>query len=69
MFHDQNVDTLEFVRINRRIYSQWWRGVHNLIAHPMLTIHRPLGEWLHEFTAEKMYKPQFGVEPVETDND
>ena len=25
-------------------------AVHNLIAHPMLTLCRPLGEWLHERT-------------------
>ena len=56
-------------RVQRRIYSPFWRGMHNLIAHPMLAIYRPLGEALHEFTARKMYEPRGGLPPIVTDND
>ena len=58
----------EWKRIERKIYSKSWRAVHNLIAHPMLTIYRPFGEWLHDFTAGKMYEPN-GKDPIVTDND
>lgn len=27
---------------------KWW--VHNLVAHPLLVLCPPLGEWLHERT-------------------
>jgi hypothetical protein len=28
---------------------RWW--VHNLVAHPLLVLCPPLGEWLHDRTA------------------
>jgi hypothetical protein len=28
---------------------RWW--VHNLVAHPLLVLCPPVGEWLHERTA------------------
>ena len=59
----------EWRRIERPIYSKFWRGIHNLIAHPLLTIHRPTGQRLHDYTARKMYTPQPGVNPDVTDND
>lgn len=59
----------EWQSIERRIYSRWWRAAHNLLAHPLLTIHRPLGEKLHDYTAQKMYEPRPDVDPVVTDND
>ena len=59
----------EWQRIKRPIYSKFWRGVHNLIAHPLLAIHRPTGERLHDYTAERMYEPRPGVDPIVTDND
>jgi len=59
----------EWRRIKRKIYSPFWRGVHNLLAHPLLTIYRPLGEKLHDYTARKMYEPRPDVEPTETDHD
>lgn len=59
----------EWRRIKRKIYSPFWRGIHNLVAHPMLTIYRPLGERLHEYTARKMYEPRLGVDPDVTDSD
>ena len=58
----------EWKRIERKIYSGRWRAVHNLIAHPLLAIYRPLGEKLHEYTAERMYRPN-GEKPIITDND
>ena len=56
-------------RVERRIYSPFWRAMHNIIAHPMLAVYRPWGEALHEFTARKMYEPQGGLSPIITDND
>ena len=56
-------------RVERRIYSPFWRAMHNIIAHPMLAIYRPLGEALHEFTARKMYEPRGGLPPIVTNND
>lgn len=50
-----NVRDKKYVRVRRKIYSKFWRAIHNLIAHPMLVVYRPLGEWLHEWTATKMY--------------
>jgi hypothetical protein len=29
----------------------WW--LHNLVAHPMLVLCPPLGEWLHDLTTEE----------------
>ena len=74
MFHDLKMPTEEseeeqWKRIERRIYSRWWRAAHNLLAHPLLTVYRPWGEKLHDYTAEKMYEPRPGIEPVVTDND
>ena len=45
----------EWKRIPRPVYSKFWRAVHNLIAHPMLAIHRPTGQKFHDWTAENMY--------------
>jgi hypothetical protein len=59
----------EWKRIERKIYSKWWRAAHNLIAHPFLTIYRPWGEWLHAYTANKMYEPRVDVNPTVTDSD
>jgi predicted DCC family thiol-disulfide oxidoreductase YuxK len=56
-------------RVARKIHSQRWRLVHNLIAHPLLAIYRPWGERLHEWTAEKMYEPRPGSPGERTDND
>lgn len=28
---------------------RWW--VHNIVAHPLLVLCPPLGEWLHDRTA------------------
>ena len=56
-------------RIERRIYSPFWRAMHNLIAHPMLAIYRPWGDRLHEWTAKHMYKPRGTLSPVISDND
>lgn len=31
--------------------GRWWRRVvHNVIAHPLLVLCPPLGEWLHDRT-------------------
>jgi hypothetical protein len=46
----------KYIRVKRVIHSKFWLAVHNLVAHPMLAIYRPLGEWLHEYTAKKMYE-------------
>lgn len=60
----------EWKRIKRPVYSRFWRLVHNLIAHPMLAICRPIGEWLHGWTEEKMYKVIEGKKPINiTDKD
>jgi hypothetical protein len=56
----------KYIRTKRIIWSKFWLAIHNLIAHPMLTIYRPLGEWLHEYTAERMYK---GPQKVKDDKD
>ena len=57
----------QWKRIERTIHSPFWRAMHNLIAHPMLAIYRPLGERLHEWTATRMYA---GTGPgVVTNND
>lgn len=56
-------------RIERRIYSPFWRAMHNLIAHPMLAVYRPWGEWLHEWTADRMYRPTDGRSPIVSAND
>lgn len=50
-------------RIERPVYSRIWRVIHNLIAHPLLAIYRPIGQKLHDYTAEKMYKPN-GKSPI-----
>ena len=60
---------IEFQRIERRIYSPFWRVIHNLVAHPMLVVHRPTGERLHNYTADKMYEPRDGLSPIITDHD
>lgn len=46
----------QFIRIERPIRSKFWQALHNCIAHPMLTIYRPLGVKLHQYTADKMYE-------------
>jgi hypothetical protein len=57
----------EWKRIERVIHSPFWRAMHNLIAHPMLAIYRPLGERLHDYTATRMYA---GTGPgIVTNND
>lgn len=56
-------------RVERRIYSPFWRFAHNVVAHPMLAFYRPWGEKLHEWTANKMYEPRDGLSPIVTDND
>jgi len=63
------VSELEWKRIERRIYSPFWRAIHNLFAHPMLAIYRPWGERLHEWTAEKMYRQRGDKPPIITDAD
>jgi hypothetical protein len=45
----------QWQRVERTIRSPFWRAMHNLIAHPMLSIYRPLGERLHDWTATRMY--------------
>ncbi len=55
-------------RIKRPIYSKWWRFVHNLIAHPLMAVYRPVGEPFHDWTAKQMYKDN-GSNPTVTDND
>ena len=59
----------EWKRIVRPVYSGFWRNVHNLVAHPMLAIYRPLGQKLHDYTAERMYEERPGVTPINTDSD
>ncbi len=59
----------EWKRIVRPIYSRFWRGVHNIIAHPLMGIYRPLGKQLHDYTAKQMYQPRIGVKPINTDSD
>lgn len=55
----------EWRRIKRPVYSKFWRAVHNMVAHPMLVIHRPTGQKLHDWTAEKMYEsPEKGTKPI-----
>lgn len=55
----------EWRRIKRPVYSRFWRAIHNLVAHPMLAIHRPTGQKLHDWTAEKMYeKPSKAAKPI-----
>lgn len=51
-----DVKKKRYIRVRRVIYSKFWNAIHNLIAHPMLAIYRPWGEWLHEWTATKMYE-------------
>jgi len=34
--------------------SRIWFAIHNLVAHPLLVLHPPSGEWLHVFTARRM---------------
>ncbi len=34
--------------------SWFWYALHNLVAHPLLVLCPPLGEWLHEATATRM---------------
>lgn len=59
----------EWKRVKRRIYSPFWRFLHNTVAHPMLAICRPIGEKLHQYTADKMYKPKDGKDPIISDTD
>jgi hypothetical protein len=56
-------------RVERRIYSRFWRAIHNLIAHPMLAIYRPWGEKLHKWTEDKMYTPKGNLPPIISDKD
>lgn len=37
--------------------SRGWWVVHNLVAHPMLVLCPRIGEWLHDYTAERMESP------------
>jgi len=69
MFHDYNAKENQWYRIRRPIYSKRWRTVHNLIAHPLMAVYRPLGERLHDFTAKKMYEKKPGRNPIWTDSD
>jgi hypothetical protein len=46
----------KYIRVKRVIWSKLWLAAHNLIAHPMLTIYRPIGKLLHEYTAVRMYR-------------
>jgi hypothetical protein len=55
----------KYTRVRRIIHSKFWLALHNCIAHPMLSIYRPLGKFLHEYTAERMYR---GFQP-DTDDD
>ncbi len=47
----------------RPVYSRFWRAVHNLVAHPLLVLYRPLGLKVHEYTSTKMYKDN-GKPPI-----
>lgn len=46
----------EWRRIERPIQSSWWQAMHNMVAHPLLTIYRPWGERFHAYTAARMYE-------------
>ncbi len=60
MFHDAEVNesggVREWRRIERKIHNPFWRAIHNVVAHPLLFFHRPTGEWLHDYTARRMYE-------------
>lgn len=65
MFFDYNEEKDEWKRIKRPVYSKFWRVMHNFVAHPMLAVYRPLGQKLHDWTAEKMYKkPHSKAKPI-----
>lgn len=34
--------------------AKWW--IHNLIAHPLLVLCPPLGEWLHDRTIDEPHE-------------
>lgn len=53
----------EWRRIERPVFSRFWRAIHNLVAHPLLALYRPLGLILHEYTANRMYKDN-GKKPI-----
>ena len=59
----------EWRRVQRRIYSPFWRFLHNALANPMLAIYRPWGERLHEWTEKKMYEPRGDLPPIVSDKD
>ena len=66
---DDDTPPVGYRRVRRRIYSRFWRAMHNLIAHPWLVICRPIGEFFHEFTAEQMYAPRGNKPPIMSDTD
>lgn len=51
-----DVEERKYIRVKRVIHSRFWNVIHNVFAHPMLSIYRPWGKLLHEWTGEKMYK-------------
>lgn len=62
----KNVSTKEeslWRKTERPVYSRFWRAVHNVVAHPLLALYRPLGLRIHEYTANKMYKDN-GKKPI-----
>ena len=42
-------DVAEVRAESRARRRRWW--VHNLVAHPLLVLCPPVGEWLHDRTA------------------
>ncbi len=44
-----------YIRVKRIIHSPFWRAMHNLFAHPLKVLIPRLGDWLHDYTAAKMY--------------
>lgn len=36
-----------------KLAAEWVRIVHNVVAHPLLVICPPIGEWLHDLTAPR----------------
>lgn len=69
MFFDYNKKENNWIRIERKIYSPFWRFVHNFFAHPLMAIYRPLGERMHEWTAEKMYKERLNKKATISNSD
>jgi len=65
MIWDYDKQERRYIRDERTIHSPFWRAIHNLVAHPMLTIYRPLGVKLHDWTAEHMYKDKQSLTHVD----